>query len=161
MAAVTLESWRGAYADLIPEGALEGVSVEDVAKEWRLAVSSDASPRHTVLVALEGATVVGYAVLAPSADPDADSAQATGEIVDLVVDAAHQRHGHGSRLLAAAVDHQRGSGAADLITWVIAQDDPRAAFLRSAGFEADGATRTLDAGEGSSGVRQVRYSALL
>lgn len=161
MAEVTLASWHGPYAALLPPDALAGVTVADVAADWRLAVVGVEGPLHTVLVALEGSAVVGYAVLAPSADPDAGSARPTAELVDLVVDPVHQRRGHGSRLLAAAVDHQREAGATDLVTWCVAQDDPRAAFLRGAGLEPDGATRTLDAGEGTDGVRQVRYAASL
>ena len=159
MAAVTLAAWRGPYAAVLPAQALDGVTSDGIADEWRVAVSGEAGPRHSVFVALEGATLVGYVVVAPSGDPDAESMEATGEVVDLVVDAEHQRRGHGSRLLAAAVDHQRGSGATHLVTWCVAADDPRRSFLAAAGLEPDGATRTLGVDDVTAGVNQVRYAA--
>jgi GNAT superfamily N-acetyltransferase len=157
MAALTLASWRTQPADLLPAEALAAVTVDEVAAEWREAVSAPPSMRHVVLVALEADTVVGYAVVAPSRDPDSDGQ--SGEIVDLVVREDRVRHGHGSRLLSAVVDTLRETGGGELLVWVAVGDDARMAFLASAGLAADGASRTLDGGPGAAALRQVRWSA--
>jgi GNAT superfamily N-acetyltransferase len=157
MAELTLASWRAQPSDLMPVDALAAVSVQDVAAEWLEAVAAPPSRRHVVLVALEGDDVVGYALLAPSQDPDSDGA--SGEVADLVVRADRTRRGHGSRLLAAAVDTLREVGTAELLVWVAAGDNARLAFLGSAGLAADGASRTLEGGPGTAALRQVRWSA--
>jgi GNAT superfamily N-acetyltransferase len=157
MAALTLASWRAQPAELVPVDALEAVELDDLAAEWLEAVASPPSRRHLVLVALEGDDVVGYALVAPSQDPDSDGA--SGEVADLVVRADRTRRGHGSRLLAAAVDTLREVGTAELLTWVAVGDDARLAFLASAGLAADGASRTLEGGPGTATLRQVRWSA--
>jgi GNAT superfamily N-acetyltransferase len=157
MAALTLASWQTQPTDLLPAEALEAVSLDAVAADWREAVSAPPSMRHVVLVALEADTVVGYAVLAPSRDPDSDGQ--SGEIGDLVVREDRTRHGHGSRLLSAAVDTLRETGGGELLVWVAVGDDARMAFLASAGLVADGASRTLEGGPGAAALRQVRWSA--
>ena len=157
IAALTLASWRAQPSDLLPVDALAAVEVADVAAEWLEAVAAPPSRRHVVLVALEGDDVVGYVLLAPSQDPDSDGA--SGEVADLVIRDDRTRRGHGSRLLAAAVDTLREVGTAELLMWVAAGDDVRLAFLASAGLAADGASRTLDGGPGTAALRQVRWSA--
>ncbi len=165
VAAVTVASWQRQYADLLPADGLTGLSARDIAGEWRAAIGSPPSARHAVLVALEANSVVGYAVLAPSPDPDSDEDESRIELVDLVVHPDGTRRGHGSRLLAAAVDHGRRNGGTEILTWCAVGDDPRLVFLTSAGFGPDGASRTLD-GESdtdgaSGGLRQVRLTSLV
>lgn len=156
IAGLTLAAWQARPAELLPPGALDGVSVDDLAADWREAIAAPPSVRHLVLAALDRDDVVGYALVAPAQDPD--SATDVVELVDLVVRADRTRLGHGSRLLAAAVDTVRGSGATEILTWVDVTDDARRAFLASAGLAADGAHRTLDEGLGAP-LRQVRWAA--
>ncbi len=139
--AVQVRSWRRSYADLLPAPLLAGLSADQLAAGWRAAVTSSPSARHAVLVACSGSTVVGLAALAPSTDGDATAADA--ELVALEVDPAHQRAGHGSRLLAAVADTARAAGFTTLRTWLPARDDARRAFLESAGLRPDGALRRL------------------
>lgn len=163
IAAVTLASWQGPYAALLPADALDGVTVDDIAAEWRETLTALPSDRHVVLVALERDLAVGHALLEPAGDPDASGADDRSELVDLVVHPDHLRRGHGSRLLAAAVDVARSTGVAEITTWVVESDAARTAFLVSAGFAEDGATRTLDTGPGpgTTSVTQVRLAATL
>ena len=108
-------------------------------------------------VACSGEEVVGLAVIAPASDPD-ESPDSVAEVAELVVRPGATREGHGSRLLAAAVDHARGEGRTALVVWCGTGDDARRAFLESAGLAPDGATRTLDDGAGAT-WRQVRLAA--
>ena len=157
IATITLESWRAQPVDLLPSDALDAVDPADLEAQWREAIAAPPSALHAVLAATEGEQVVGYAVTAPSQDPDAASDVA--ELVDLVVRADRSRRGHGSRLLAAAVDTLREAGCAEVAAWVAVHDDARRELLASAGFAADGAHRTLAEGPGSAALRQVRWSA--
>jgi GNAT superfamily N-acetyltransferase len=74
-----------------------------------------------------------------------------------VVDPAHTRRGHGSRLLQACADTLRADRFGTALTWLTADDDARRRFLTGAGWGADGAHRELDLhGDGSVRVKQVR-----
>ncbi|HEY6794388.1 MAG TPA: GNAT family N-acetyltransferase [Kineosporiaceae bacterium] len=139
--AVQLRCWRREYADVLPAEVLDRLPVEEFAARWHAAVVTPGSTRHAVLVACAGSAVVGFAALAPS--PDADATPADAELVALEVDPAHQRGGHGSRLLAAAADAADERGFTALRVWVRRGDDARLAFLTSAGPRPDGALRRL------------------
>jgi ribosomal protein S18 acetylase RimI-like enzyme len=87
-----------------------------------------------------------------SQDPDAlDDA----ELVSLHVAPTHQRRGHGSRLLTAAVDTMCADGYTAAVCWVALAEEPRRAFLQSAGWGPDGALRDLAAPDGTL-LREVR-----
>ncbi len=145
--AVQSRSWRLAYADLLPADVLADLTPDALAQPWREAISSPPSPRHQVLVAVADDLVVGFVAL-------------TGiEIAALIVDPFHQRQGHGSRLLAAAVDAVREYGARRVQAWVPEPDTVLLAFLASAGITPDGARRSYQ-GEPMM-VTELRTSATL
>ena len=156
MGAVQARAWAAAYPELFPPGSLDP---EGLAASWAAAVAR-ASPetRHAVLVATSGSAVVGFAGLAPAEDRDLDPDIA--ELVLLVVDPAHQRAGHGSRLLSASVATLRDFGTAGVVTWAPAGDTALLSLLTSAGMEADGARRRLT-GPGGLEILQIRLTAAI
>ena len=93
--------------------------------------------------------LVGFAATGPADE----AALAPGEaalgpdvaaITELLVEPRWGRRGHGSRLLAAAVDLWRSDGFATALAWVYEQDPATRAFLTSSGWAPDGASRALD-----------------
>lgn len=156
VAAVQVRAWRSEYADLLPADLLDTLDPTALAATWREALSRPKDARNRVLVALERNAVRGFAVTSPSDDPDADPV-ADGEVAELTVDPDHTRHGHGSRLLQAAVDTLRADRFRRAVLWLNSTDDARRAFLTGAGWAADGAHRELDLhGDGAVRVKQVR-----
>ncbi|NUU20420.1 MAG: GNAT family N-acetyltransferase [Streptomycetaceae bacterium] len=157
---VQATAWRAAYEGVLPEAALEPFDPEVLAAGWGHAAAHPPTPLHTVLVAMAGPEPAGFAAVVPAQDPDLDDTAA--ELSILVVAPGEQRHGHGSRLLAAAVDHARGSGARTLVMWVLEPDAPLREFLEAAGWAADGAHRDLEVDErGARRVRQWRLHTAL
>lgn len=153
--AVQAQAWRETYASVLPASVLSGIEAGAFSEQWRAAIAKPPTARHRVLVALDRNTVVGFAATAPSEDPDAEPGD--GEVVAFHVDPAEQRAGHGSRLLAAAVDTLRADGFGRARLWQVVGDDALRAFLEPAGWAPDGAHRTLDlTGDGSATLRQVR-----
>ncbi len=169
--AVHSRSWRAAYAATLPAEVLTALDPEALAAAWRPAVADPPTAEHRVLVACSGPTVVGFVATAPLPGPGTEReagggpggrAGAAVDVVALHVDPAHQRRGHGSRLLAAAVDLARGDGATTVSAWCPSTDAARRAFLVSAGMGPDGAWRDLALpGDGSEAVREVRLVASL
>lgn len=156
VAAVQVRAWRAQYADLLPADLLASLDPGELAATWRESLSRPKDARNRVLVALERNAVRGYAVTSPSDDPDADPV-ADGEVAELTVDPDHTRHGHGSRLLQAAVDTLRADRFRRAVLWLNSTDDPRRQFLGAAGWAPDGAHRELDLrGDGEVLVKQVR-----
>lgn len=145
VAAVQVRAWREGYVEVLPLAVLAGLDEAAMAPGWRAAAAAPPSPRHRLLVAVEGGQVTGFAASAPAEDDDL-AAEATTELLALHVDPARGRAGHGSRLLAATVDLLREDGVASAVTWVLAGDRVTRHFLQAAGWAPDGATRDLDMG---------------
>ncbi|MGH3328408.1 MAG: GNAT family N-acetyltransferase [Streptomycetales bacterium] len=151
-----VHAWTAAYRGTLPDDVLDALTADEVAARWRSAMTRPPTPRHRVLVALRDTDVVGFAALGPASDDDCDPGE-TAEILTLLVDPAATGQGHGSRLLAATVEHLRQDGFHAATTWLLATDDGARRFLRDAGWAPDGARRDLDVhGDGSVLVPQVR-----
>ena len=145
IAEIQVQTWQDCYAPRLPPGALDALEVTLAEAGWRAAISSPPSPSHRLLVALSRNVIVGYLALGPAEDEDAEAAD--GEVLALTVAPAEQRMGHGSRLLAAAVQTMVDAGFALARTWTFDGDAPLHEFLAAAGWEPDGAHRELDMGE--------------
>ncbi|MEU2348584.1 GNAT family N-acetyltransferase [Modestobacter sp. NPDC049651] len=148
IAGVQRITWTTAYRDLLPPTVLAGWDDVATTASWAAAVTDPPTPAHRVLVAVDGAELVGLAAVAPAdAGPDA------AELVALLVEPRWGRRGHGSRLLAAATDLARADGTRRMIMWVPEADPATSGFLASAGWAPDGRARSLAAG--TTTVRQL------
>lgn len=161
IAAVQVTAWRAGYAGVLPAEVLDSLDAEDFAAAWAASLDKPKDARHRVLVALDRATVRGFAVTGPCPDPDADPV-ADGEVSELVVEPDARRQGHGSRLLQACADTLRQDRFTRALTWLSASDDLTRGFLTAAGWAPDQAHRELDLhGDGSVRVKQVRLHTAL
>jgi len=149
VAQVMLRVWREAYAGVLPPEVLAGLDHAELATAWEASI---ADPSGAVLVALDGARVVGFAALAPAGDPDLFGAP---ELRTLLVLPEERRHGHGSRLLAASAEAWREAGAALAACWVLDADTVLRDFLERAGWGRDGARRVLSTGHAEVGVSRL------
>jgi ribosomal protein S18 acetylase RimI-like enzyme len=145
IAEVQLETWRGQYASILPEGVVSSIGAAEAESRWRDAIQEPPSGDHLVFVALEAGRLVGFCAVGPGTDDDAGDAG--GEILELLVGRGSQREGHGSRLLSAAIDHLENRYYRRAVAWRFEADEPALDFFRSAGWAADGSRRTLDMGE--------------
>jgi GNAT superfamily N-acetyltransferase len=158
---IQVATWQSAYANVLPAAVLESLVEKDAVDAWGAAVIAPPSPQHHVLVALEQDWTVGFAALAPAADlgPDESDPQTTVEINPLLVEPRWGRRGHGSRLLAAAVDFARADGMTRGLTWIPEADAASREFYVSAGWAPDGLARALDTGAGE--FREIRLHVVL
>jgi GNAT superfamily N-acetyltransferase len=161
LARIQAEVWAEVHAGALPADLLEAVGSTEAAERWRAAIAEPPSPRHRVLAALVGERVVGFAALAPASDPDTDP-RLDAELLALCVDPAETGQGSGSRLVNASADIARGDGFHHLHAWLAAAESDLRAFLVEAGWEEDGATRSLDLrGDGEVVVEQTRLRTAL
>ncbi|ROR93894.1 L-amino acid N-acyltransferase YncA [Salana multivorans] len=148
-----------AWADLLGPDVADGLDAIELERQWAAALS-DPDPRRRVLVALAGPRVVGFAAASPTQRSASDDDGWTGELVALEVEPTSRRAGHGSRLLAAAVDLARDAGAHHLGAWTMTHDPDRRAFLEGAGFAEAGLRRTLEL-PGPREVEEILLTAVL
>ncbi|HUO45274.1 MAG TPA: GNAT family N-acetyltransferase [Acidimicrobiia bacterium] len=147
IAHVHIESWRAAYAEILPKEFLAGMSAERRAERWAQLLAQDDGA--TVVIETEQGAVAGFATV--SSGPDV----ATGELQAIYLAPEHWGRGLGRALMAEAVEHLRRAGHESAVLWVFA-DNPRARrFYEAAGWELDDVVRIEEIG----GVQpqQVRY----
>ncbi|MEU3455412.1 GNAT family N-acetyltransferase [Micromonospora sp. NPDC006766] len=154
IARIQLATWRVAYRRILPRHVLDNLDEAYLTRRWSAAVQEPPSDAHRVLVAVEQAEqsyLVGFMAAGP-ADAEAlapgEPADALGDgvaaVTDLLVEPRWGRRGHGSRLLAAAVDHWREDGLTHAVAWAFDADAATRKFLTSTGWEPDAAARALD-----------------
>lgn len=141
---VQVEAWRATHGETLGD-AVDALDEQTMRQRWAEAITRPPGPGFGVLVALDGPKVVGFAAVGP------------GQVMALEVSPQHRLAGHGSRLLAAAVDRLRTDGAEDVVTWVLDGDDGRERFLSSSGLGPDGTERSL--ATGARDVVERRWSA--
>ncbi len=150
VARVQAETWRAAYAGLIPDHVLAGMSEEAGTPVW---VERLAEPGTWVYVAEEGGEVVGFA--SGGRSRDADLGPGWGEVYALYVLPETQRRGCGRALLGVAAERVLRDGDTALAIWVLGTNAPGRAFYEALGWAADGSERAFDLGDDS--VVEVRY----
>ncbi|WP_028049893.1 GNAT family N-acetyltransferase [Cellulomonas sp. URHD0024] len=163
IARLQVDAWRVSHADILA-GALDLLDETAIEGQWAAAVATPPGAGFRVLVACEGPTVVGVVSLAPVPPPEDRPFDAPGGVIlTLEVEPSRQRSGHGSRLLAAAVDTLREDRADQVHTWVLDGDSARAQFLASCGLGPDDVARELASGTLPDGTPRVvsehRWSA--
>lgn len=155
IARIQLTTWRHAYRRILPQHIVDGIDEAWVTQRWLASIEGPPSARHRVLVAVEQAEqayLVGFAAtgevdetaLAPDEDHETILQSDVASVTDLLIEPRWGRRGHGSRLLAACVDLWREDGFTSAVAWAFEADPAMRAFLTSAGWELDGASRALD-----------------
>ncbi|MFG2166570.1 GNAT family N-acetyltransferase [Micromonospora chersina] len=154
IARLQLATWRAAYRRILPRHVLDNLDEAYLARRWSAAVQEPPSGAHRVLVAVEQAEqsyLVGFAASGPAdaealapGEPEEALADGVAAVTDLLVEPRWGRRGHGSRLLAAMVDHWRSDGFTRAVAWAFDADAATRKFLTSTGWEPDGAARALD-----------------
>jgi GNAT superfamily N-acetyltransferase len=142
VARIQLATWRVAYRRMLPGQVLDQVSEDFLRQRWLEAITGPPTARHRVLIAVEQAAqeyLVGFLASGPS-----DEDQAVAAVTELLVEPRWGRRGHGSRLLAAAVDLWRSDGLESAKMWIFERDVAMSKFLTSAGWAPSGLYRELD-----------------
>lgn len=131
IARVHVDTWRAAYAGIMPREVLAGLSYErSQARLRERLLAPDARNRFT-LVAEDGeGRIAGFAWGGPEGSGDG---AALGEIYALYVLPAQQRRGTGQRLVQAAACRLLDLGFTSMRIWVLAANPARGFYERLGG----------------------------
>ena len=125
---VHLHAWTGAYAGIIPHGALSRMIARRGVQWWDHAIRRAAS----VLVVEIGGVIAGYATLGRNR---AKELAQQGEIYELYILPEYQGIGLGSRLFDAARVTLEDHGLNGMVVWALEENDIAQAFYFSRGGE--------------------------
>ncbi len=154
IADVHVRSWQAVYRGLLPDEVIEHMVAGRPARADRFReLLADADGPRRGWVAIDGSSVVGMAVTAPSRDPDA--APLTGELEAIYLAPEAMGRGIGRGLLACAVEDLSERGFTDATLWVLRENQRARRFYEVAGWRTDGATKDEERPGGT--LHEVRY----
>ncbi len=156
IAAINVETWRAAYRGQMPDAVLDGLNVERSTAAWTKQIGE---PAGLVLVAVAEEAVIGYCLLIPSRDQDANP-QSVGEIAAIYVQPRHWRQGAGRALSAGALAPARERGCQTVTLWVLASNNAAHCFYEKMGFRPDDAVKTFKTKDGNE-LPEVRFRITL
>lgn len=139
IAAVHVHSWQWAYRGLIPDAALESLTVAERVPGWRMALSAGSA--HRIWLAEEDELGVGFAAWGPARDPDAR--QGTAELYALYLELAAAGSGVATALVSAVTRemHEHGHDRATL--WVLEANARARRLYQRSGWRGDGSRKTV------------------
>lgn len=166
VAVVHVDSWRSAYAGLIPQDVLDRQSVAARTEMWTTWIerslageSTDAygPVPHRLVVAERDGRVVGWASFGGGRDEGTGD---QGEIAGLYAHPEVWSQGVGGALIRHAEDALRAEGRSQAYLWVLDGNERAIGFYRAHGWEFDGGEKF---GEGGSvdGLHELRMSRAL
>ena len=158
IAHVHVASWRAAYAGQLPDRFLRKLSVEERTRSWRNRIAAKRAD-ETVLVAIRGATIVGFASGGPTRDKG-DDPRRVGEVYAVYLLPEEWGRGMGRALLGHALSALAAAGFEDASLWVLETNRQARGFYEHEGWRHDGATKQERFGERVTEVRYRRPLAL-
>jgi GNAT superfamily N-acetyltransferase len=166
VAEVHVASWRSAYAGLIDQNVLDGLSVYKRADGWARWISSahtdpqaglPGGTSHRLLLAECDGETVGWASFGAGRD---DRVRGTGELAGLYVHPEFWSRGIGHVLIGRVDVELRKAGFDDAYLWVLHGNRRAIDFYERHGWRADGEEKIGEAG-GATELRELRHARIL
>ncbi|MEU7189312.1 GNAT family N-acetyltransferase [Streptomyces sp. NPDC039022] len=156
VAAIRVRGWQTAYAGLMPQAYLDGLSAAEDAAARREFFAA-APPEVVNLVAEQDGTLIGWAAFGPArAEDGAPPPPASeGELYALYLPPERIGTGIGRALTDACLARAGRNGFRALRLWVLKGNARARRFYERAGFRADGAEEAYEVA--GVAVPEVRY----
>lgn len=150
VARVHVQSWRRAYAGLLPEAYLADLRAEERAAKYDFSNSDPSKPQ--TIVAAEDMRILGFATVSPSHDQDLPD---HGELSALYVDPEFWGQRFGLALMKAARMRLLDIGFRTAFLWLLVGNARAARFYEADGWRQDGLKRSREVWRAL--VDEVRY----
>ena len=151
IATVRVRSWQAAYRGLMPQDALDSLSIDRNTEGWKQAIQADVDVAGVIVNSGEDGVITGFCSFGPGRGGDADE----GEVYAMYVLPERWRGGIGRALLAEATDRLRSYGFTDAFLWVLSTNEVGRSFYEGMGWVHDGGEMTSEAFGFSA--HEVRY----
>ena len=122
IAHILVDTWRQAYAGIMPDDFLAGMSVEAREKRLRDGFLIPAPDRFVVVAEEESGAVVGCVMGGACRD---DEPHYSGEVYAIYVQPGHQHKGIGLALIRAAVRRLLAMDHSSLLIWTLTENPSR------------------------------------
>jgi ribosomal protein S18 acetylase RimI-like enzyme len=148
---VHIDTWRTAYAGIVPAEHLAGLSYERREAVWVQILSRDEPAQSNFVAETGSGEIVGFAGGGPEREGDRVY---RAELYAIYLLREHQRRGTGRRLARAVARGLLAAGFDSMLLWVLEDNHPARRFYESLGGEQVG-RKTIEIG--GSGLVEVSY----
>ena len=132
IARVHVDTWRTAYAGILPAEFLAGLSYGNSELNWSQALTANRPATCMVVAETAEGKIVGFAFGAPEHE---GHPLYQGELFAIYVLQEHQRKGVGRCLFLAMVRHFTGAGMNSMLLWAFKENRPARRFYALLGGE--------------------------
>jgi len=164
IARIHIQTWRTAYAGILPDGFLAGMDLDARIAMWLQIIEGRIAPTQTFVAVDEDGTAGFVSVGAYRPDEGTAAEPGVGEIYAIYVDPDRWANGVGHALMETATGHLMVHGFREIRLWVY-EANPRArTFYERCGFALDGefTTDTIDPdGPYATEATEVRYAMIV
>ena len=122
IARVQVDTWRTAYAGIVPEHHLASLSDERSERAWRDTLSAPDRPGFTYVTEDDHGNVIGFASGGPERGGDPVY---KGEVYAIYLLQEHQRKGIGRQLTLTLARRLFEKGLRSMLVWVLAESPSR------------------------------------
>ena len=129
LARVQVDSYRTAYAGIMPQDYLDHFTYEEQEQDWR-DLLSDATGDILLVAVADSGEVAGYALDRPG---ETEVAPYDSELVALHVRCPHHGQGIGCQLVSAMAEQLRQRGCRSFMLWVLEENGSRGFYERLGG----------------------------
>ena len=139
---VHVDTWRTAYAGIVPDEHLAGLSYRNREAVWLQILSRDKPAQCNLVAETGGGEIVGFAGGGPEREGDEVY---RGELYAVYLRQEHQRRGVGRRLACAVAKGLLSAGFESMLLWVLEDNRRARRFYESLGGELVG-RKSIDIG---------------
>ncbi len=129
LARVHVDTWRTAYAGIVPDEHLAKLSYEQRTQRWREMFAAPYPGRLMLAAENEQGQVVGFAIGGPERESDPVY---KGELYGLYLLKEYQKRGIGRKLVTTIAQFLLKSGFTNMLIWVLAEN-PACDFYEALG----------------------------
>ncbi len=128
VARIQVDSYRSAYAGLLPQSYLDGFNYQEQEQDWQDLFAIH-SPDALFVAETESGVLAGYALVRMEKSPDE---RFDGEVAALHIRQAYQHQGYGRQLMAEAARWIKSQGGKSLFLTVL-EGNPAQQFYEKLG----------------------------
>ena len=138
IAQIHVGTWQNAYLGMIPDSFLQGLSVEQRARNWIKVLESTNAESQTIVAEIDE-VIVGFIGIGPNRDSEVSD---LGEVVAIYVDPNFQGQGVGSKLLHEGIQFLKNQGLKGAVLWVLDENTRTRVWYESHGWSVTGKSKT-------------------
>lgn len=130
IANIKIRSWQGAFKNVMPQDAIDSLSLDELTSEWQRILTNPIEKSNTILCEIDGKAIgfASYGLDRINSESD------LGELYALYFLPDYRSNGYGSKLVTYALDELKNKRFKEVYLWALAKNSVAIEFYKKHGF---------------------------